>query len=579
MFKNSSIKMRILGVLALLAGGYLLILGMVQLSSSATHKHMSQISTSVFPAALRMQEAETAFARMQKHYGDAVVLQDTASLKGAEADAEATSTALDQVKSLLAPIPALDQQATAFASQFASLHTREHDTYAAIVGTSGAPSDDLMAQVGALGKENKALSDGMAAFDKTIAANFQAQLDTVDAYSVRTRMGGIALFILAMAACGIAWWIVQFKVVLPLQALAGRMQDIAEGEGDLTQRAVTRGHDEIDEVATWFNVFIERIEQIVRSVVKHAHELDRATSELALAARDTAAHAGQQQEQAARIANTMNQISTAVHEISETTQTAATDARKAEESAHAGGQTTRATVEIIQGVLEANQSTSAKIEELGRSSDAIGKIVHVINDIADQTNLLALNASIEAARAGEHGRGFAVVAGEVRRLAERTGVATKEIDETVRAIQAGTREAVEAMRSGVHHAQGGVDSARSAGESLDSIIKGAESVQQMVTQIAGASTEQSYATQSVNENVNEIAKIIEQTADSSRRSVEACERLSKLASGLTQLMGEFKVSAEDDSGGAGPAGRSASRPAQAVVRPGRLTSNALAAQH
>ena len=166
----------------------------------------------------------------------------------------------------------------------------------------------------------------------------------------------------------------------------------------------------------------------------------------------------------------------------------------------------------------------------------------MINEIAGQTNLLALNASIEAARAGEHGRGFAVVAGEVRRLAERTSTATKEIDATVHAIQQGTSEAVEAMRASMSHVHSGVESAKSAGEALTSIIHGSESVQRMVTQIAAAATEQSYSTQSVSGNVNEIAQIIQQTATSSQRSVEACQQLSTLANGLTGLVGSFKVS-------------------------------------
>jgi len=192
-------------------------------------------------------------------------------------------------------------------------------------------------------------------------------------------------------------------------------------------------------------------------------------------------------------------------------------------------------------LLVSNQETSSKIEELGRSSDAIGRIINVINEIAGQTNLLALNASIEAARAGEHGRGFAVVAGEVRRLAERTSTATKEIDQTVRAIQQGTGEAVAAMRSSMSHVQSGADSARSAGDALNSIIHGSESMQKMVTQIAAAATEQSYSTQSVSANVNEIAAIIQQTADSSRTSVESCRQLSRLANELTGLVGSFKV--------------------------------------
>jgi methyl-accepting chemotaxis protein len=217
------------------------------------------------------------------------------------------------------------------------------------------------------------------------------------------------------------------------------------------------------------------------------------------------------------------------------------DARNAEESAKSGGVTVQTTVQTIGKLLQANQETSSRIEELGRSSDAIGRLISVIDEIAGQTNLLALNASIEAARAGEHGRGFAVVAGEVRRLAERTSAATKEIDTTVHAIQEGTAVAVEAMRSSMSHVQSGVDSANSAGDALSSIIRGSESVQKMVTQIAAAATEQSYSTQSVTANVNEIASIIERTSASAQQSVEACQQLALLANELTGLVRSFKV--------------------------------------
>ena len=130
----------------------------------------------------------------------------------------------------------------------------------------------------------------------------------------------------------------QSKVVAPLHLLALRLHDIAEGEGDLTRRVEVKGQNEIDEVGIWFNVFIERIENIVRQVAEHANTLGSAATELAATARETADQAAQQQEQAARISATMGEISTSVHEISQTTQSAAVDARKAEESAHTGGQ-------------------------------------------------------------------------------------------------------------------------------------------------------------------------------------------------------------------------------------------------
>jgi methyl-accepting chemotaxis protein len=539
------IKTRILAVLGILGAGYLILLGAVQVTSSATHRRMAHISASLFPAALRMQAAEAAFERMKKHYGDAVVLQDTSALAGADKDADTVAQALGDVKAAVAGTPALASQADALASQFSDLRSRAKFTYAQVVSSKDGPSDELMTSVSALGKDNTALSNGMSALNESISKEFQAQLDEVDAYSLRSRIIGIVMLLFALGACTGAWWIVDHKVVLPLQSLALRLQDIAEGEGDLTRRAEAHGHDEIDEVATWFNVFIERIEQIVRSVALNARDLDEAASALTHSAQETAGQAEQEQAQAARISSTMSEISAAVRQISEMTQSAANEAKRAEEIAHAGGQTTRTTVTAIEQLLEANRTTSAKIEELGHSSDAIGKVLGVIGEIADQTNLLALNASIEAARAGEHGRGFAVVAGEVRRLAERTSSATKEIDSTVRAIQRGTGEVVRAMRASMDQVQSGVESANSAGESLASIIQGAESVQKNVTQIAAASTEQSYSMQSVNESVNQVARFIQSTAESSGQSLEACRKLSTLASTLSRLVGAFKVSGQD----------------------------------
>jgi methyl-accepting chemotaxis protein len=358
---------------------------------------------------------------------------------------------------------------------------------------------------------------------------------------IHTRVIGWVVLMVALIGCTGAWWVLQHKVILPLDRLARRMRDIAEGDGDLTGRVEVHGQDELDEVGSWFNVFIERIEQIVLRVAQNARALGDAATGLAGIAHETALQSAMQQDQAMHITASMGEISTAVHQISETTQSAAIDARKAEEKAHAGGQTIQSTVVTIQQLMVANQATATKIEELGHASDAIGRIIGVIDDIANQTSLLALNASIESARAGEHGRGFAVVAAEVRRLAERTSRATSEIDQTVRAIQTGTAEVVEAMRSSTRHVESGVGSARSAGEALASIIQGSEAVQRMVTQIASASTQQSYATQSVNANLNEISSIIKSTTSNTARSVDACDRLSNLAADLNELVGSFKV--------------------------------------
>lgn len=541
---KQSIRVRILAILGVLAIGYLLVLAMVQTMASTTHQHTQRISDSLFPASSALDDAEHDYAAVQKGYKDAVILEDQSSLTDALKASDSLHAALVMVRSSVASSSQLAPRAQLLLEHFESVSARSQQTYGAAVASKENLSDELESRVSAMADDNKRFEDEMEAFDVTLAQASKSEFAAVDASSAQSRVVGWIVLVVALVGCAGAWWVLQYKVLLPLDRLASRMRDIAEGDGDLTGRLEVRGHDELDEVGRWFNVFIERIEQIVLRVTQNAGALGEAADGLAKIAHETASQSAKQHDQAMHITVSMGEIATAVRQISETTQSAARDARKAEENAHAGGDTIQSTVATIQQLLVANQATATKIGELGQASDAIGTIIGVIDDIANQTSLLALNASIESARAGEHGRGFAVVAAEVRRLAERTSRATREIDQTVRAIQAGTAEVVEAMRTSMGHVEGGVGSARAAGDALARIIQGSEAVQKMVTQIASASTQQSYATESVNTNLSQISSIIEATSSSSARAVDACDRLSHLAADLNQLVGAFKVREE-----------------------------------
>jgi methyl-accepting chemotaxis protein len=184
---------------------------------------------------------------------------------------------------------------------------------------------------------------------------------------------------------------------------------------------------------------------------------------------------------------------------------------------------------------------AARLRELGKSSNQIGEIVAVIEDIADQTNLLALNAVIEAARAGEQGRGFAVVADEVRKLAERTTTATREIAARIETIQVETKAVVGAMEAGTAQVEEGVKSAGRTGESLQEIIRVNDGLRDMINQIAVTASEQSATSAEVSKNVGEIARIAQESSSGAQEAAKACDELAEMALDLEKIVGQFTL--------------------------------------
>ncbi len=337
---------------------------------------------------------------------------------------------------------------------------------------------------------------------------------------------------------GSASWKISRGIVIPLKAVVARAESIADG--NLTGAELeTRSKDEVANLAAAVNKMQHSLAETLQSVASAAEHVASASTEISANACQTASGAEAQRDQVHQIATAMQEMSATVREVSDNSNRAADSARQASASAREGGVIVNDTLARMRALAEFVHATGKKVGELGTRSDQIGKIIGVIDDIADQTNLLALNAAIEAARAGEQGRGFAVVADEVRKLAERTSKATKEIADMISAIQTETRDAVERMQSGTAQVESGVEATNRAGEFLKQIIGQADNVGNMIAQIATAVTEQSATTAEVNANMDQINQLVVESADGAQQSAEACEQLSGFATEMQHLVSRF----------------------------------------
>ncbi len=319
------------------------------------------------------------------------------------------------------------------------------------------------------------------------------------------------------------------------------LREIAGNNLAVRDLEITTG-DEIGAAGTALNQMKNNLQRVIQSIVAAVEQVASASEQISSSATRQSAGSATQKDRTAQVATAMQQMSSSVLQVSENSNLAAEASRNAAETARQGGLIVEDTLGKMRSIASAVSGTAAKMEELGRSSDQIGRIAGVIDDIADQTNLLALNAAIEAARAGEQGRGFAVVADEVRKLAERTTTATTEIAGMIRTIQEETRSAVTAMEDGTRQVEDGVESTSRAGEALKKIIQTSEQVGEMITHIATAATEQSSASEEINLNMNEIAKLLQESSKDAQQSERACQDLSTLALDLNQTVGGFKLS-------------------------------------
>ncbi|AXA26494.1 MULTISPECIES: methyl-accepting chemotaxis protein [Pseudomonas] len=327
----------------------------------------------------------------------------------------------------------------------------------------------------------------------------------------------------------------------PLHTMTRAMEDIAEGEGDLTKRLNIHNHDEFGVLGSAFNRFVERVHSSIREVSSATEQVNEVALRVVSASNSSMLNSDEQANRTNSVAAAINELGAAAQEIAGNAAQASQHASSARLLAEEGQQVVEHNIQAMNRLSALIVSSSAHIEALNDKTVNIGQILEVITSISQQTNLLALNAAIEAARAGEAGRGFAVVADEVRNLAHRTQESAQQVQGMIEELQVGARTSVETMDQSQRHSQDGVQIANQAGERLGSVTQRIGEIDGMNQSVATATEEQTSVVESINMDINEINTLNQEGVENLQATLRACSDLEQQAARLKQLVGSFRI--------------------------------------
>lgn len=371
---------------------------------------------------------------------------------------------------------------------------------------------------------------------ESVAANMsQETIAKIDAASIRT----IIVVLIAIVAAVI----ISFAVVAPLKRSLYQVNNALNvlASGNLTHKLDDSGHDEFAELAKNCNRLVDSLRGLIVGILDRSNQLAAAAEQTSAITAQTTSGIQEQKSQVDQVATATTELSSSAQQVSMSADDALAQIKQADQEAKHMRTIAEENKRTILALADEVAKAGLVINKVQSDSASIGSILDVIRGIAEQTNLLALNAAIEAARAGEQGRGFAVVADEVRSLASRTQVSTREIQQMIEVLQQGAQQAVAAMDMGRAQANACVDKTEQANLALETISQSVHKAYDAGTHIAHAAQEQNVVSQQVSEKLEHIAAISEETAIGADQTAQSSHQVAKLAEELQASVGEFRV--------------------------------------